>query len=403
MENKINVYSEIGALKKVLVHTPNKEIEYVTPSRLNELLFSAVLEPKSARSEHLEFVKILQDNGVEVVQLIDLVVETLNEVDENTKTQFIKQYLSEAIPKIEDNAFLIVYNYFLNLLKTPHQMVQKMMEGLLAKELNIKTQNELIIDPMPNLYFTRDPFASVGNGITLNTMYYPTRRRETIFAQFIFKHHKDYKTTPLYYDRYENDSIEGGDVFIYGKDKLVVGCSQRTSLKAIQKLAHNIQQNKEVKFKKIYVVNVPKKGELMHLDTWLTMLDYNKFLYSPNMMSVLKFWEIDLNTPDLNLKEINCSLQQFLESIINQPVSLIPVGGKNATQIEVDIETNFDATNYLVIRPGVVVGYSRNYKTELALKENGIQVIPLNGNQLSLGMGSCRCMSMPLYREDLDK
>lgn len=403
MYNKINVYSEIGKLKKVLVHTPGQEIEYLTPQRLDELLFSAILDPVVAKKEHEEFIKILESQGVEVVQLTTLVLETYKSCSKEIQELFINQWLDESIPKLNIENRKKVYDYIKSLEKDTEKMVRKMMGGILAKEVGATSDAELVVDPMPNLYFARDPFASVGNGVTIHNMHYPTRRRETIFANLIFNHHPEYKTTPKYYERTNNFTIEGGDVFIYNEETLVVGNSERTGLDAIKLLAENIKNNKDVKFKKIYAINIPKMGNLMHLDTWLTMLDYDKFLYSPNMMSVLKIWEIDLTKSSIEFKEINETLNDFLSSIIGKKATLIPVGGEGATQIEIDVETNFDATNFLVISPGVVVGYDRNVSTNKALEKAGIKVLSWNGDQLSLGMGSARCMSMPLYRESIKK
>lgn len=149
----------------------------------------------------------------------------------------------------------------------PVDMIRKMMAGILAREVNVESKVELIVDPMPNLYFTRDPFASVGNGVTLHHMFRPTRRRETIFADLIFSQHPEYKSTPKYYDRSMKYSIEGGDVFIYNQDTLVLGVSERTEKEAIQTLAESIKANPDVKFKTIYAINVPKMSNLMHLDT----------------------------------------------------------------------------------------------------------------------------------------
>lgn len=146
-------------------------------------------------------------------------------------------------------------------------MIRKMMAGILAREVNVQSDVELIVDPMPNLYFTRDPFASVGNGVTVHHMFRPTRRRETIFCDLVFAEHPDYKTTPLYYSRDLEGSIEGGDVFIYNEKTLVIGHSERTDKEAIEILAKNIKANSECKFEVIYVVNVPKMSNLMHLDT----------------------------------------------------------------------------------------------------------------------------------------
>lgn len=403
MFNKINVYSEIGTLKKVLVHTPGQEIDYLTPQRLDELLFSAILDPIRAREEHQKFIEILKSEGVEVVQLSELTAEAYNAASSEAKEAFINKWLDESIPALSDSNRKVVYDYLKGMEKDTVAMIRKMMAGILAREVNVQSSVELIVDPMPNLYFTRDPFASVGNGVTLHHMFRPTRRRETIFADLIFSQHPDYKTTPKYYDRSMNYSIEGGDVFIYNEKTLVVGVSERTEKDAIQALAESIKNNSEVKFETIYAINVPKMSNLMHLDTWLTMLDYDKFLYSTNMMDVLKIWKIDLKASKIEWNEINEPLADFLSSVIGKPATLIPVAGTGATQIEIDVETNFDATNYLVIKPGVVVGYDRNRKTNEALTKAGIKVYSWNGDQLSLGMGSARCMSMPLYREPADK
>ena len=152
-----------------------------------------------------------------------------------------------------------------------------------------------------------------------------------------------------------------------------------------------------------YAINVPKWTNLMHLDTWLTMLDKDKFLYSPIANDVFKFWDYDLVNGGSNPEPVvnGLPLDKLLESIINKKPVLIPIAGKGATEIETAVETHFDGTNYLAIKPGVVVGYSRNVKTNAALEANGIKVLPFKGNQLSLGMGNARCMSMPLSRKDV--
>ncbi|WP_029512517.1 arginine deiminase family protein [Mycoplasmopsis iners] len=399
--SKINVYSEIGVLKEVLVHTPGDEIRRIAPSRLDELLFSAILEPSAAIQEHKSFLKILQDRGIKTIQLSDLVAETYKHyASEAEKEAFIEKYLDEATPVLSKDMRAKVKNYILSMQGEPVKMVRTMMAGVSKQELNVESEVELIVDPMPNLYFTRDPFASAGNGISLNNMKYVVRKRETIFAEFIFSIHPEYKKTPHWFDRLDNGSIEGGDVFIYNKDTLVIGVSERTNKEAIITIAKHIQDNKEAQFKKIVAINVPPMPNLMHLDTWLTMVDKNKFLYSPNMLSVLKVWEIDLSKP-IEMVETNKPLAEVLESIIGEKPILIPIAGKDATQLDIDIETHFDGTNYLTIAPGVVVGYSRNVKTEAALRAAGVTVLSFEGNQLSLGMGSARCMSMPLVREDV--
>lgn len=398
--NKINVYSEIGKLKEVLVHTPGDEIRRVAPARLDELLFSAILEADEAIEEHKRFVQILLDKGIKVIQLDDLVVETWKKATEEQRDAFIEKWLDEAEPVLTDELRKKVKAFLLSQ-KTTKKMIRIMMAGILKTELGVELDRDLVVDPMPNLYFTRDPFASAGNGISLNNMKYVTRKRETIFSEFVFKIHPNYKDTPHWFDRLDNGNIEGGDVFIYNKKTLVLGVSERTNKEAILTIANKIKNNDQAKFERIVAINVPPMPNLMHLDTWLTMMDKDKFLYSPNMMKVLKFWEIDL-TKDIEMVECEKSLPEMLKSITGLDPILIPIAGEGASQLNIDIETHFDGTNYLTIEPGVVVGYSRNVLTEKALEKAGVKVLSFKGNQLSLGMGSARCMSMPLVREDLE-
>lgn len=401
-EQKINVYSEIGQLKRVLVHRPGKELSYLTPKRLDELLFSAVLEVETAQKEHDAFTNILKKEGVEVIELADFVAETYDETTEENKNNFIERWLDESSPKLSKDMRQKVKDYILSF-KT-REMVDLMMSGITSWDLGVDSSNgELIVDPMPNLYFARDPYASIGNGASINRMKYLTRQRETLFADFIFANNKNYKNTPLYFSREDKTPIEGGDIFVYNEKTLVMGVSERTELKTIETIGKNIKDNKDCKFEKIIAINVPPMPNLMHLDTWLTMLDTNKFLYSPNMLDVLKIWEINLLDDKIKAIEQKKDIKTVLREIIGEEPILIPIGGEGASQIDIDIETHFDGTNYLVISPGVVVGYDRNKKTEAALKKAGIKVLSFTGNQLSLGMGSARCMSMPLYREPVTK
>ena len=400
--NGIHVYSEIGELESVLVHEPGREIDYISPSRLDELLFSAILESHDARKEHKEFVQVLKNEGVNVVELTDLVTETYDLVDAKTKEKLLDEFVDDSEPALTPELKAAVKK-FLKARKSTREMIEYMMAGITKYDLKIEAKNELIVDPMPNLYFTRDPFASVGNGVTIHFMRYKVRQRETLFSRFIFTNHPKLMKTPWYYDPSMKLSIEGGDVFIYNNDTLVVGVSERTDLQTITLLAKNIKANKECEFKRIVAINVPKWTNLMHLDTWLTMLDKDKFLYSPIANDVFKFWDYDLvnGGAEPQPKENGLPLDKLLESIINKKPILIPIAGNNASDIEVARETHFDGTNYLAIKPGVVIGYARNEKTNAALKAAGITVLPFKGNQLSLGMGNARCMSMPLSRKDV--
>ncbi|WP_036464830.1 arginine deiminase family protein [Mycoplasmopsis sturni] len=185
LKNAINVFSEIGTLKEVLVHRPGREIELIDPFRLEQLLFSAVLEPETARKEHDRFTKILKDQGVKVIELVDLVAETFEASSREVCEEFIETFLDESSPVLGSSErqkvkrFLISRNSVID-------MVNFMIGGILTSDLAVQGPVKLLCDPMPNLYFTRDPFASVGNGITMHLMKYTVRQRETIFSKFIF-------------------------------------------------------------------------------------------------------------------------------------------------------------------------------------------------------------------------
>lgn len=393
----IHVYSEIGQLKKVLVHKPGNEIKYITPDTMEELLFNGLLEPNQVAKEHDEFVKILKNEGVEVVYLEDLVLETFQKSSESARDDFIRTWIREC--EVRETKILRIINKYIRSL-SPREMIQKMFSGILASDIDIESYSEIIVKPMPNSYFTRDVFSSVGCGIVFSRMKYPIRRRESIFSRFIFRYHPDYKNTPLLFDHDSHYSIEGGDIFVYNDKTLVVGVSERTEFDAIKILAENLMKNDAVDFNKIYCIYVPHEKNLMHLDTWLTMIDHNKFLYSPNMLKQLKVWEISLTNNELQVKLLKKNLRELLKLIIKKEPILIPVGG-GKSQMRIDIETYFDASNFLAIRPGVVIGYDRNIDTIAEMKKHGIKVLAFSGNQLSLGMGSARCMTMPLWREDI--
>ena len=198
----INVRSEIKPLKKVLLHRPGRELLNLTPDSLERLLFDDIPFLKIAQKEHDEFASILKDNGVEVVYLEDLMAETLR-LNPEIKNKFLKQFIYEA--GIKTPRFKQVVYDFLNNIDDPKELILKTMEGININELDlpehkgnslvdlVKEDSMFVADPMPNLYFTRDPFASIGNGVSLNRMYSVTRNRETIYAEYIFEYHPEYK------------------------------------------------------------------------------------------------------------------------------------------------------------------------------------------------------------------
>lgn len=402
----INVRSEINKLKKVLLHRPGRELLNLTPDSLQRLLFDDVPFLRVAQAEHDAFAKILRDNGVEVVYLEDLVAETLDTSHE-LKVQFLKQFIEEGGVKLEVYKKALL-DFFLSY-KDTKEMVLKTMEGVNMSELNIPRHDlvsyledptELILDPMPNLYFTRDPFASVQNGVILNRMYSVTRNRETIYAYYIFHYHPEYKgKVTMFYDRTNPFHIEGGDVLNINDETLAIGISQRTEAPAIDLVAKNILfDEKNSHIKTILAFRIAESRAFMHLDTVFTQIDYDKFSVHPAILGPLQVFEITRDGNDVKVVPQEGKLEDILTRYVGRKVTLIPCGGGD--RIAAEREQWNDGSNTLCIAPGTVVVYERNDVTNKLLREHGINVIEMPSAELSRGRGGPRCMSMPLVRED---
>ena len=307
---------------------------------------------------------------------------------------------------------------FLNNIKDPKQLVLQTMEGIQVGDIYnekrdfektlvdvVQTPDKFIAAPMPNLYFTRDDFASVGVGIDLHRMYSETRNRETIYAEYIFKYHPDFRDVSRYYDRSYEWHTEGGDLLNINDHVVAIGISQRTQPEAIDQLAKNYFKNLDCKIDTVLAFSIPSSRAFMHLDTVFTQIDKYTFTYHPGIMGTLQVFEItegfDPTTfEDLIVKEINAPLDKILERYLNHPVKLIPCAGGD--KVGAEREQWNDGSNTLCIEPGVVVVYDRNNLTNEVLKQEGIKVIEIHGAELSRGRGGPRCMSMPLIREDVE-
>lgn len=402
----INVRSEINTLKKVLLHRPGRELLNLTPDSLERLLFDDVPFLKVAQQEHDAFARILRENGVEVVYLEDLVAETLDTSHE-LKVQFLKQFIEEGGVKLDVYKEALL-NLFLSY-KDTKEMVLKTMEGVNMSELNIprtdlvsflEDPTELILDPMPNLYFTRDPFASTQNGVILNRMYSVTRNRETIYAYYIFHYHPEYKgKVKLFYDRTNPFHIEGGDVLNINDEILAIGISQRTEAAAIDLVAKNIlfdEANSHIK--KILAFRIAETRAFMHLDTVFTQIDYDKFSVHPAILGPLEVFELTRNGNEVKVTPQEGKLDEILSAHMGRKITLIPCGGGD--RIAAEREQWNDGSNTLCIGPGKVIVYERNDVTNALLREHGINVIEMPSAELSRGRGGPRCMSMPLVRDE---
>ena len=403
---KIDVFSEIGTLKTVLLHRPGKELENLTPDILERLLFDDIPYLKVAQEEHDAFAKVLRDNGVEVLYIKDMVVEALNHHPE-VKQNFIRHFVEES--RIRSNSVKeAVFMYLDNL--PVNQMVEKAIEGIRKHDITFIKGNGIMdmledeypfyTDPMPNILFQRDPFATIGNGIVINKMFTEARQRETILSEYMFNYHPRFEDEeiPKYIDRNYRYNSEGGDMLVLNDETLAIGISKRTDPRAIEHLARELFAA-NTSFKTILAFNIPKTRAFMHLDTVFTQIDYDKFTIHPGIMKELTIFEITKDGDQLEVSKVVTTLEDILEKHLKRPVTLINCGGGDV--ITSGREQWNDGANTLCIAPGVVIVYSRNHVTNEILRKEGIKVLEIPSSELSRGRGGPRCMSMPLSRQKI--
>ncbi|MEC2920670.1 arginine deiminase [Bacillus tropicus] len=410
MKHPIHVTSEIGELQTVLLKRPGKEVENLTPDYLQQLLFDDIPYLPIIQKEHDYFAQTLRNRGVEVLYLEKLAAEAL--VDKKLREEFVDRILKEGQADV-NVAHQTLKEYLLSF--SNEELIQKIMGGVRKNEIETSKKTHLYelmedhypfyLDPMPNLYFTRDPAASVGDGLTINKMREPARRRESLFMEYIIKYHPIFvkHNVPIWLDRDYKFPIEGGDELILNEETIAIGVSARTSAKAIERLAKNLF-SRQNKIKKVLAIEIPKCRAFMHLDTVFTMVDYDKFTIHPAIEGPkgnMNIYILEKGSDEETLKITHrTSLMEALKEVLGlSELVLIPCGGGDV--IASAREQWNDGSNTLAIAPGVVVTYDRNYVSNTLLREHGIEVIEVLSSELSRGRGGPRCMSMPIVRKDI--
>ncbi|MDO4518274.1 MAG: arginine deiminase [Bacillota bacterium] len=402
----IHNFSEIGKLNKVLLHRPGLELEALTPSTMERLLFDDIPYLKVAQEEHDGFANILRENGVEVIYYVDETAKALKtpEIQEQLVTEFLDlSKITSAGMRENLTEYLMSFD--------PKTMVAKLIAGIKKNEIHSDEVRSLmdlihddypyISDPMPNLYFTRDPGACVGNGINIHNMHTQERGRESLLLKYMFKYNRDFATeeNKQWYDISYDYSIEGGDVLVLAPDTVAIGFSQRTTIAGIECFAKNLLRNST--FKKVLVFDIPKSRAFMHLDTVFTMVDYDKFTIHPEIEGPLGVYSITLGANgELKFNSSKDELQNILAKELKLPaVELIRCGGGEL--LAAQREQWNDGSNTLCIAPGTVITYERNYVSNELLDRKGIKVITMPSAELSRGRGGPRCMSCPVNREEI--
>ena len=402
----IHNYSEIGKLNKVLLHRPGLELDALTPSTMERLLFDDIPFLKVAQQEHDRFAEVLRENGVEVVYYVQETAKALS--TPQLQQSLIEDFLDLSLITSKGMRESLI-SYLMTF--TPEEMVAKLIAGIKKNEVPSDEVHSLmdlihddypyISDPMPNLYFTRDPGACVGDGINIHHMHTQERRRESLLLKYMYKYNRDFATeeNKQWYDLDQDHSIEGGDVLVLSKDMVAIGLSQRTTIAGIERFARNLLAKST--FKKVLVFDIPKTRAFMHLDTVFTMVDYDKFTIHPEIEGPLGVYEITMGKGgELKFNAMKDELQNILALELGIPaVELIRCGGGDL--LAAQREQWNDGSNTLCIAPGTVVTYERNYVSNELLDKKGVKVLSIPSAELSRGRGGTRCMSCPVNRVDL--
>jgi arginine deiminase len=339
MDSPLQINSEIGRLKTVLLHRPGGELENLTPEYLGSLLFDDIPFLEKAREEHDAFAQLLRGRNVEVLYLEDLIAESLS--THEIRTQFLNTMLQSS-KQGERRITKALFDYLMS--SDVKTMVQRIMSGVRKNEVQLSGDrtaqlHEMLassypfyLDPMPNLYFTRDPSAVIGNGLTINRMHWPARRRESLFMEYIIRYHPRFSgsSIPVWYDRDNRFSIEGGDELVLSRDVVAIGVSERTTAEAIEAVATKLFS--ESSFTKVIAVEIPKSRAFMHLDTVFTMIDYDKFTIHPAIRDRGGKMNLFILTPGEDSEhphiERKDDLAEVLKDVLNlDQIALIECGG----------------------------------------------------------------------------
>lgn len=404
----IHVTSEINVLREVLVHRPGGELLNLMPGMLKELLFDDIPYLRQAQKEHDAFCDIFRSRGVRVRYLTDLMAETF-EARPDIVEPFLKEFIREGdvrIPYYQE----ALLDYFLGF-ESARELVEATMRGVTRNEIiredlaphrlvdMVGARPVFLLDPMPNLYFTRDFLTNVGSGCIIPRMFSVTRSRETIFAEYFLRYHPDFSGhVSEYFSRHSEFNIEGGDILILRKDLIAVGISQRTSPEAIEQLASTLFYHSDSDVKRVLAINIPSSRAYMHLDTVFTQIDHDAFTYHPGMMQSFRGFLLQDGGGSIQVTEFEDSLSEILKRALElDTVRLFPCA--NGDPIAAEREQWNDGSNTLAIAPGTIITYDRNEITNAMLRDAGFEVLEMPSYELSKGRGGPRCMSMPIVRD----
>ncbi|HIV57566.1 MAG TPA: arginine deiminase [Candidatus Stackebrandtia faecavium] len=395
MDNKHQVHSEVGRLKTVIMHRPGHELKRLTPRNNDSLLFDGIPWVDRAQAEHDDFANALRRYEVEVLYVQDLLRDTLD--ISSARDQAVDTVLADR--RLGDSLRANVQAYLSDL--DTDALASTLVGGLAHEELrggsglvySMMQPHDFIIDPLPNLLFTRDSSLWIGDQVAITSLAMPARSRETTLTELIYTHHPRFSGTKKLYDP-SLEHLEGGDVLLLAPGVIAVGVGERTTPAGAERLAQRIFDADLAHT--LLAVPITQERATMHLDTVCTMVDVDAMVMYPNIVDHLMAYTITCKEGVNPTSAPRPFLTAAAEAMEIETLRLIDTG---LDPVTAEREQWDDGNNTLAIAPRLCAAYERNIETNRRLSDAGIEVIELSGSELGSGRGGPRCMSCPVLRD----